>query len=114
VDAFVQDDYARKLPAFEALLQRFGVRWEEAAFVGDDLPDVPLLRRVGLPVAVANAMPDARSVARHVTQARGGSGAVREFVEDLLRARGHWDATVQAYLTERGEPAPRKSVAIPR
>jgi 3-deoxy-D-manno-octulosonate 8-phosphate phosphatase (KDO 8-P phosphatase) len=114
VDAFVQDDHARKLPAFEELLQRFGVRWEEAAYVGDDLPDVPLFRRVGLPVAVANATPDAKAVARHVTQARGGSGAVREFVEDLLRARGHWDATVQAYLTERGEPAPRKSVAIPR
>jgi 3-deoxy-D-manno-octulosonate 8-phosphate phosphatase (KDO 8-P phosphatase) len=114
VDAFVQDDYARKLPAFEELLQRFGVRWEEAAYVGDDLPDVPLLRRVGLPVAVANATPDLKAVARHVTQAPGGRGAVREFVEEFLRARGQWDATVQAYLTERGERAPRKSLAIPR
>jgi len=114
VDAFVQDDHARKLPAFEELLQRFSVRWEEAAYVGDDLPDVPLLRRVGLAVAVANATPDARAVARHVTQAAGGRGAVRELVEELLRARGQWDATVQAYLTERGERAPRKSAAVPR
>jgi 3-deoxy-D-manno-octulosonate 8-phosphate phosphatase (KDO 8-P phosphatase) len=114
VDAFVQDDHARKLPAFEQLLQRFGVRWEEAAFVGDDLPDVPLLRRVGLPVAVANATADARAVARHVTAAAGGRGAVREFVEEFLRARGQWEATVQTYLEERGEPAPRNSAAIPR
>jgi 3-deoxy-D-manno-octulosonate 8-phosphate phosphatase (KDO 8-P phosphatase) len=113
VDAFVQDDYARKLPAFEELLQRFEMRWEEAAFLGDDLPDVPVLRRVGLPVAVANATPDARAVARHVTRAAGGRGAVREFAEEFLRARGQWDATVQAYLTERGERAPRKSVAVP-
>jgi 3-deoxy-D-manno-octulosonate 8-phosphate phosphatase (KDO 8-P phosphatase) len=114
VDAFVQDDQARKLPAFEELLTRFGVRWEEVAYLGDDLPDVPVLRRAGLPVAVANATPDARAVARHVTQASGGRGAVREFVEELLRARGQWDATVQAYLMERGERAPRKSVAVPR
>jgi 3-deoxy-D-manno-octulosonate 8-phosphate phosphatase (KDO 8-P phosphatase) len=114
VDAFVQDDHARKLPAFEQLLERFGVRWEEAAYLGDDLPDVPLLRRVGLPVAVANATADARVLARHVTRAAGGRGAVREFVEEFLRARGEWEETVQAYLAERGEPAPRTSVAVPR
>jgi 3-deoxy-D-manno-octulosonate 8-phosphate phosphatase (KDO 8-P phosphatase) len=62
---------------------------------------------------VANAGADALSVARHVTRAGGGRGAVREFVEEFLRARGQWDAIVQAYLTERGEPAPRKSVAVP-
>ncbi|MDH3495453.1 MAG: HAD-IIIA family hydrolase [Gemmatimonadota bacterium] len=114
VDACVQDDHARKLPAFENLLARFGVRWEDAAFVGDDLPDVPVLRRVGLPVAVANATPDAKAAARHVTTARGGHGAVREFVEEFLRARGHWERTVEAYLTERGERAARPSVAQSR
>lgn len=114
VDAFVQDDLARKLPAFEALLRRFEVGWEECAYVGDDLPDVPLLKRVGLPVAVANATADARALARHVTRAAGGRGAVREFAEEFLRARGQWDGVVEAYLTERGEPAPRRSVALPR
>lgn len=103
VDACVQDHHARKVPAFQRLLDRFGVRWEDAAFVGDDLPDVPVLGRVGLPVAVANATTDARAYARHVTRATGGHGAVREFAEDLLRARGAWDRTVQAYL-ETGEP----------
>jgi 3-deoxy-D-manno-octulosonate 8-phosphate phosphatase (KDO 8-P phosphatase) len=114
VDAFVQDDRARKLPAFEEMLQRFGVQWEEAAYLGDDLPDLPLLRRVGLPVTVANATADARALARHVTVAAGGRGAVREFVEEFLRARGEWEATVQKYLSQRGEPAPRESLAVPR
>jgi 3-deoxy-D-manno-octulosonate 8-phosphate phosphatase (KDO 8-P phosphatase) len=103
VEAFAQDDQAQKLPAFEAMLDRFAVRWDEAAFVGDDLPDVPLLTRVGLPVGVANATADVKAVARHVTAARGGHGAVREFVETFLRARAEWEPTVQAYLAERGD-----------
>jgi 3-deoxy-D-manno-octulosonate 8-phosphate phosphatase (KDO 8-P phosphatase) len=98
VDACVQDHHARKVQAFQRLLDRFGVSWEDAAFLGDDLPDVPVLGRVGLPVAVANATTDARAFARHVTRATGGHGAVREFAEDLLRARGVWERTVQAYL----------------
>jgi 3-deoxy-D-manno-octulosonate 8-phosphate phosphatase (KDO 8-P phosphatase) len=100
VDACLQEHYASKVPAFGALLERFGVAWEEAAFLGDDLPDVPVLGRVGLPVAVANATADARAVARHTTRASGGRGAVREFVEDLLRARGEWEQTVAAYLNK--------------
>jgi len=105
VDACVQGHHARKHPAFAALLEQFGVAWDEAAFLGDDLPDVPVLRRVGLPVAVANASADARAVARHVTTAMGGRGAVREFVETLLRARGEWEGTVERYL-EEGRPVP--------
>jgi 3-deoxy-D-manno-octulosonate 8-phosphate phosphatase (KDO 8-P phosphatase) len=68
--------------------------------VGDDLPDLPVLRSVGLPVAVANATADARAAARHVTTAAGGRGAIREFVEALLRARGEWEAAVGRYLEE--------------
>jgi 3-deoxy-D-manno-octulosonate 8-phosphate phosphatase (KDO 8-P phosphatase) len=100
VDACLQEHYASKLPAFGTVLERFGVTWEEAAFVGDDLPDVPVLARVGLPVTVANATADARAVSRHTTRASGGRGAVREFVEDLLRARGEWEQTVAAYLNK--------------
>jgi 3-deoxy-D-manno-octulosonate 8-phosphate phosphatase (KDO 8-P phosphatase) len=114
VDAFVQDDHARKLPVFEELLERFRVRWEEAAFVGDDLPDVPLLKRVGLPIGVANATPDVRALAPPVTVASGGHGAVREFVEEFLRARGQWDAAVESYLSERGDQAARRTIAAPR
>jgi len=103
VDGMVQDDAAHKLPAFEAFLAEHGVAMDEAAFVGDDLPDVPVLRRVALPVAVANAVPEARASAVFVTNAAGGRGAVREFCEALLRARGEWETAVARYLGVRGE-----------
>lgn len=103
VDEVVQDNH--KLPAFTALLERRGVAWDACAFVGDDLPDLPLLRRVGLPMAVANAVPQVKTVARVVTAAGGGQAAVREVAELLLRARGEWDALLERYLQERGDVA---------
>ncbi len=106
IDDLVQDDLARKLGPFQALLAKHGVGMDEAAFVGDDLPDLPVLRRVALPVAVANAVPEVAAVCRYVTRARGGHGAVREFCEALLRARGEWERMVERYLAEReGEPS---------
>ncbi len=107
----VQDDRARKLAPFEEILRRHGVEWEEAAFVGDDLPDLPLLTRVGLPVAVQNAVPDVRAVAQYITKARGGHGAVREFAEALLKARGEWDSAVELYLRQRGDTAAARHVS---
>ena len=101
----VQDDQARKLPAFEETMARHDVTWEEAAFMGDDLPDLPLLTRVGLPVGVQNAVPEVREVVHYLTEARGGHGAIREFAEVFLKARGEWDRTVEEYLRLRGEPA---------
>jgi 3-deoxy-D-manno-octulosonate 8-phosphate phosphatase (KDO 8-P phosphatase) len=107
----IQDDAARKLGAFTDVLHRHGVSMEEAAFVGDDLPDLPVLRRVALPVAVANAVPEVRDVARLVTQAAGGRGAVREFCEVLLRARGEWESAVRRYLNERGDYVEEESAS---
>src|SRR5881398_3756434 len=66
VDEVIQDPTARKLPVFEALLERRGLAWEECAFVGDDLADLPLLTRVGLPIAVANGVTEVRSEERRV------------------------------------------------
>lgn len=97
-----QDDAAQKLAAFEQILERHGLRWDETAFVGDDLPDLPLLTRVGLPVAVRNAVTEVRDVAQYITKAPGGRGAVREFIEALLRARGEWTAAVDRYVSQRG------------
>ncbi len=114
VDDLAQDDRGRKLSAFERLLSKFGVRMEDAAFMGDDLPDVPVLQRVGLPVAVANATPDVMGIVQHVTAAAGGHGAVREFVEELLRARGQWESVLQTYFEQRGDRSPRISRAITR
>jgi 3-deoxy-D-manno-octulosonate 8-phosphate phosphatase (KDO 8-P phosphatase) len=103
VDEFTADAAARKLPAFEGILQRRQVRWEEACFLGDDLPDLPLLRRVALPIAVANACREVKETARFTTTAPGGRGAVREAAEALLQARGAWTDLIRGYLRERGD-----------
>lgn len=104
VDELIQDSGGgRKLPPFEAMLERRGLGWEECAFVGDDLADLPLLRRVGLPIAVANAVPEVQSAATYVTRARGGYGAVREAAEAIVRARGVWDELLETYLRTRGD-----------
>jgi len=107
VDEFVADLSARKLEAFESLLKRRAVRWEEACFIGDDLPDLPLLRRVGLPVATGNACAEVKAAAIHTPAAGGGHGAVREFAEMFLKARGTWADTVRGYLRERGDVTSR-------
>jgi 3-deoxy-D-manno-octulosonate 8-phosphate phosphatase (KDO 8-P phosphatase) len=86
-----------KLPAFEEVLALTGLRPEEVCAVGDDLPDLPVLRRCGLAVAVADACPELREVAHLVTTAPGGRGAVREAVEWLLKLRGEWDAVLNHY-----------------
>ncbi len=103
VDDLVQDRHARKVPALRKLLTRRGIDFEEVAFVGDDLPDIGVMRLVGLPVSVGNATPEAKRAAQvHLTR-NGGAGAVREFCELLLRARGDWDTQVEAYVTSRAE-----------
>ncbi len=107
VDEFVADPLARKLEPFDALLKRRRLRWEEACFIGDDLPDLPLLRRVGLPVATANAVPEVRQAAAFSTSASGGRGAVREFAEAFLKARGSWADVTRTYLRERGDVTAR-------
>ena len=103
IDEVLQDKY--KLPAFEAMLARRGIGWEETAFVGDDLPDLPLLQRVALPIAVANAVPEVKAVAGIVTERAGGAGAAREVAELILRTRGEWQELVTKYFVERGDLA---------
>ena len=97
----IQAADGRKVPPMTALLERKGLGWDEVAFVGDDLADVPVLRRVGLPIAVANAVPEVKALCAHVTVAAGGHGAVREVVETLLRARGEWEPALERYLAAR-------------
>jgi 3-deoxy-D-manno-octulosonate 8-phosphate phosphatase (KDO 8-P phosphatase) len=105
VDEVVQDDAAAKLPAFEAILARRGIGFDECAFAGDDLADLPLLTRVAFPIAVANAVAEVKAAARHITSAPGGRGAAREIAETILKARGDWDGLVRQYLEERGDAA---------
>lgn len=86
-----------KRAAFEPLLVELAKTAEQVCFIGDDLQDVPLLRRSGLGVAVADACAEAREDAHYVTRAAGGRGAVREIVELLLRAQGLWQGAVARY-----------------
>ena len=81
-----------KLARFERLRGELGLEASQCAFVGDDLPDIPVLARCGLAVAVANAVPEVKAVAHLVTAARGGEGAVREFCELVMRAQGTLEA----------------------
>ncbi|HXE57439.1 MAG TPA: HAD hydrolase family protein [Gemmatimonadales bacterium] len=97
----IQDAKAQKVPALGELLARRGLGWDEVAFVGDDLADLPVLERVGLPIAVANAVPEVKRAARFVTGASGGHGAVREVIEALLKARGEWEEALRRYLRQR-------------
>jgi 3-deoxy-D-manno-octulosonate 8-phosphate phosphatase (KDO 8-P phosphatase) len=89
---FVYQHRATKLGAFEEILQTTGASADEVAYVGDDLPDIPVLQRVGLAVAVANAAPEVKRSAHLVTARSGGEGAVREVIELIVKAQGKWAA----------------------
>ena len=79
-----------KLRAYESMLKEFKVLDEEVCFIGDDLADLGVMRRCGVSVAVANAVFEVKQIADHVTVRPGGRGAVRETVELILQAQGHW------------------------
>ena len=101
-----QDAKARKLPALLRVMERHGVHMHEVAFIGDDFPDLAILRVCALPVAVGNAVPEIKRVAKLQLERGGGHGAVREFAEILLKARGQWEQITERYIEERSVPIP--------
>ena len=112
IEDVAQDAQARKLPAFLRIIARRGFAPADCAFLGDDFPDMGILRRVGLPVAVGNAVPEIRDVcAWHLTK-EGGRGAVREFAELLLKARGEWERVWEGYVTERSRVDEEHGTAV--
>ena len=96
--SFVRQGALDKVEAFESLLAEAGVEAAHAAYVGDDVVDIPLMRRCALAVAVADATPDTRDAAHYVTRLPGGFGAVREVCELILKAQGRWDELMKRYL----------------
>jgi 3-deoxy-D-manno-octulosonate 8-phosphate phosphatase (KDO 8-P phosphatase) len=88
--SLVLQGVADKMPAYQRLLAEMGVLSEQVCFVGDDVPDLPILRNCGLAVAVADACPEVRLAAHYVTASAGGRGAVRETVELVLRCQNRW------------------------
>lgn len=99
--AMVRQGVDDKLAEAEAILTECGLSWEQVAFIGDDLPDLPVVLRCGLGVAVADACAEVAAAAAIVTRLPGGRGAVREVIEQMLRARGSWDSIVQQYAAVR-------------
>lgn len=87
-----------KLVVLDGLLAQLGLSYEQVAYLGDDLPDLPVIRRVGLGMAVASAADFVREHAHGVTKARGGEGAAREFCELIMSAQGTLEAAHAAYL----------------
>jgi 3-deoxy-D-manno-octulosonate 8-phosphate phosphatase (KDO 8-P phosphatase) len=83
-----------KMPAYEEILQKAGVSDSAVAYVGDDLPDIPLMRRAGLAIAVGDAVPEVKKAAHYTTQAVAGRGAIREAVELVLKSKGIWEAMI--------------------
>lgn len=88
-----------KLSAYEEILAQTGAADAEVCYIGDDLPDVPLLMRVGLAVSVPNASTEARKAAHYITSCPGGQGAVREVIELILKAKGRWRDVVAMFIT---------------
>lgn len=87
-----------KVAAFSQLLEKHGLTPDDAAYVGDDLNDLPVLSRAGLACAVANAAPEVKARSHYVAQHAGGSGAVREIIEYILKAQDKWAWVVEQYL----------------
>lgn len=92
---FIYMKQALKMPAYEEILAKAGVVDSAVAYVGDDLPDIPLMRRVGLAVAVGDAVPEVKKAAHYTTKALAGHGAVREAVELILKSKGVWEANIE-------------------
>jgi 3-deoxy-D-manno-octulosonate 8-phosphate phosphatase (KDO 8-P phosphatase) len=95
----VRQGAADKLATTLEILAEHGLSPQQACYIGDDLPDLRVVRAVGLGVAVADACPELREAAAYVTQLTGGNGAVREVVELILKAQRRWDDVIQAYRT---------------
>lgn len=96
IDLLVQGDID-KVSAVETILRQTGLNWLQICFVGDDIVDQGVLKRSGVGVAVADAVDEVKAVANYVTLARGGHGAVREVVELILKAQGHWQQVLSDY-----------------
>lgn len=95
---FVVQGQARKLEAYKGILARAGATDDEVAYLGDDLPDLPLLERAGLAVAVGDAVAEVKRAAHYVTKAIGGRGAAREVVELILKSQGRWKEAIPRAL----------------
>ena len=92
---FVYMQQPTKIPAYEEILRKAGVPESAVAYVGDDLPDLPLMRRVGLAIAVGDAVPEVKKAAHFTTKSVAGRGAIRDAVELILKSKGIWEEMIE-------------------
>ena len=97
IDYCLQDCH-NKLPALEQLVEQMGISLKAAAYIGDDLPDLPAMRAAGFSAAVANAVDEVKHAADYVTACQGGCGAVREVIEYILKSTGRWQQVTERYF----------------
>jgi 3-deoxy-D-manno-octulosonate 8-phosphate phosphatase (KDO 8-P phosphatase) len=91
---FIYMKQATKVPAYEDILRKTGIPESAVAYVGDDLPDLPVMRRVGLAIAVGNAVPEVKKAAHFTTNAYAGHGAIREAIELIIKSKGIWEEMI--------------------
>jgi len=96
--SLIFDGVHEKISVLELISEQTGLRAEEIAFIGDDLPDLPLMRKVGFSIAVADAPKTVIENVDMVTSAKGGAGAVREVCEAILKAQGFWNKILERFL----------------
>ncbi|MFA6187410.1 MAG: HAD hydrolase family protein [Phycisphaerae bacterium] len=96
--SFVYQPCDNKLDGFNDLLAKSGLEAKNVAYIGDDVMDIPLMKRAGFGVAVANAVNELKSCAHYITSGSGGNGAVREVIEYILKNTGKWDELMKRYL----------------
>lgn len=98
--AYIYQGHIEKIPILEEIFSKSALKPEQVAYIGDDLTDVVVMRRVGLAIATANARPEVKRLAHFVTQREGGNGAIREAVELILGAQGLWADILRHYELE--------------
>lgn len=98
--SYIYQGHIEKIPILEEILAKEGIEAGQVAYVGDDLTDAVIMRRVGLSIATANARPEVKRIADVVTESPGGQGAVREVAELLLAAQGYWQEILRKYEVE--------------
>ena len=101
----VHQGVASKLETYEQIASRLALEDGEIAYMGDDLLDLPVLARVGLATAPADAADEVRRRVHWVAQAKGGAGAARELIELIIRAQGRWDSLLASYVSAPGQPS---------
>ena len=95
--SYVQQYAKDKIKALDEILAEAGVTANECAYIGDDVADIPVMQRVALAVAVADAVPETKQAAHYVTKLNGGHGAVREVTDLILKAQGKWDEAMKRF-----------------